>query len=411
MCGATWQFLRPDSGRHQEVGMSNIREQGESKFPHLFSPIKIGPVEVPNRIFFPPWAFNWANEDGTISPELRDIYHTLAEAGNGIIYTGCANVSEDSVMYQYAMRIHDPKIVPDYKKLSRAIEERGAVPAIQLMNYGRQSVTIFTGKEVYAPSAVPDPLISQIDPNYSVRAMTEDDLERVQNDFVRSALLAAEAGFKIIQLHAAHGYLLSSFLSPYTNHRTDRYGGSPENRARYIVEIIERIKKELRDSVALDIRVSGDELLGEGKGLHPDDFRTITPLFEKAGVDMINVSISINESALNVFGDKTLPDANFSKVAANIKKQTKLPVGHAGWIKSLATGEKLISEGNLDLVGYGRSQFADNDFIAKSVGVNKKAIRKCVWDGKCLFDHYTPGLGKTFCTVNPKYRRPKLPDS
>ena len=276
--------------------MEKIIEDGEKTYPAIFTPCKIGPVILQNRVFFPPMSFNWANSDGTISDKLADFYIDLADGGCGLIYMGPAAVSHDSRLYEYMVRIYQENHVPGLKSLCAEIKKRGAVPALQLVNFGRQSISTFTGKELYAPSAIPCPVNTKFDPEYKVREMTHEDIERVTNDFLIATILAVEAGVEVIQLQAGHGYLLNQFLSPYTNHRSDEYGGAVENRARFLVNIITKIKEHFKETVALDVRVSADELIRGG--LEPGDFREIIPLLEKAGCDMLNVSAGISYAYL-----------------------------------------------------------------------------------------------------------------
>jgi len=382
--------------------MLALDKTGKEKFPHLFSPLNIKHLTLPNRIFFPPWDFNWANKDGSVSDKLQEFYVSLAENGCGIVYTGAAAVSPDSVLYEYSMGIFDKLHVESNRKLCREIEARDSVPAIQLMNFGRQSVTTFTGKPILAPSNVPCKVISQVDPNYQIKEMTLEDIKRVEDDFVNGATLAVEAGYKIVQVHAAHGYLLCSFLSPYTNKRTDEYGGSVENRCRIVVEIIEAIKKKLGNDVVIDVRLSVDELVDGG--LVPADYAAITPLIANAGADMMSASLANFESAVVYFPTKPEPEAKFSYTVETLKKHTSLPVAHAGFICSLEKGEELLSTGKTDLVGYGRMQFADHGFVKKSVLGEK--VTKCIWCGRCLGDLLDPAQNlQVHCTVNPKYKR------
>ncbi len=384
--------------------MLEINGKGREKYPLLFSPMKIGNLIIPNRIFFPPWGFNWANKDGSVSDKLHDYYVSLAENGCGIVYTGAATVSPDSLRFEYIMGIYDKRHMESNRKLCREIEAWGAIPAIQLMNFGRQSVTTFTGKPILAPSNIPCPVSSQCDPNYQIKVMDADDIRRVKNDFVNGAVLAAEAGYKILQVHAAHGYLLSNFLSPYTNKRTDEYGGSVENRCRIVVEIIEAIRKTLGNSVIIDVRLSVDELVDGG--LVPDDYEMITPLLEKAGADMFSASLTIFESSVIYFPAKLEPAARYAYTAKKLKEYTSLPIAHAAFIGSLEKGEELLKEGKTDLVGYGRMQFADQGFVKKSVTGEK--INKCIWCGKCLGDLMDPEQHfAVHCTQNPKYQREK----
>lgn len=386
----------------KEIFMFDINQKGKERFPLLFSPLKIKDLTIPNRFFFPPWAFNWANKDGSVSDKLHDFYVSLAENGCGIIYTGAATVSSDSILYEYCMGIYDKYHVESNKKLCKEIEIRNAIPAIQLMNFGRQSVTTFTGKPLLAPSNIPCNITAQRDPNYQLKVMTIEDIQRIKNDFVNGAVLATEAGYKIIQIHAAHGFLLSNFLSPYTNKRTDEYGGSVENRCRIVVEIIQEIRKKLGNSILIDIRLSVDELINGG--LVPNDYALITPIIEKAGVDMMNATGTINESGGPFFFAKLEPEARYAYLAQTLKKYTSLPVGHAAFIGSLKKGEDLLKEEKMDLVGFGRMQFADEGFIKKTV--MRKKINKCIWCGNCLRDLRNPELLSVYCTVNEKYNRP-----
>jgi 2,4-dienoyl-CoA reductase-like NADH-dependent reductase (Old Yellow Enzyme family) len=382
--------------------MLEIDAKGKTIYPHLFSPIKIGNLTIPNRIFWPPWGLNWANQDGSISEKLHDFYVGLAKNGSGIVYTGAAAVSPDSIFSEYIMRIHDKKQVESNKKLCKQIEACGAVPAIQLMNFGRQSVTIFTGKPLLAPSNIPCPIMSRCDPNYQIKEMTLEDIQRVKNDFVNGAILAVEAGYKIVQVHAAHGFLLCSFLSPYTNKRTDEYGGSIENRCRIVVEIIEGIRKKLGNNVIIDVRLSIDEFVDGGTA--PNDYMVIAPLIEKAGADMMNASLTIFESDVIIFPAKLEPEGRYAYLAETLKLHTSLPVGHAAFVGTLEKGEELIRDGKTDLVGYGRMQFADEGFVKKSVSGEK--INKCIWCGRCLGDLLDPEQQfAVHCSVNARYKR------
>jgi 2,4-dienoyl-CoA reductase-like NADH-dependent reductase (Old Yellow Enzyme family) len=274
------------------------------------------------------------------------------------------------------------------------------------MNYGRQARTDFTGKPPYAPSAVPCEAMTLLDPDYEAREMTAEDIERAKNEYVNAAVLAAEVGYKIIQLHGAHGFLLAEFLSPHTNHRTDVYGGTPENRARIVVETIQEIRKALGDQVVIDVRVSGDEVLGE-EGLQPKDFEKIVPLFEQAGMDLLNVSMCAGFDTPDVLIAGLEPQARYSYASRELREYASVPVGHAGFIGSLELGESLLEKGRMDLVGYGRTQFADNDFIRKCVEGRDKDIVKCIWCGECYQYLFGIGHSPSCCMVNRKYKCPK----
>jgi 2,4-dienoyl-CoA reductase-like NADH-dependent reductase (Old Yellow Enzyme family) len=383
--------------------MEHINELGRKKFKSLFMPIQIGNIEIPNRLFWPPWCFNWANTDGTVSEKLADFYLDLADGGCGLIITGCTAVSPDSLLYERSMKLYHKDHIPGLKKLCAEIKKRGSIPGIQLMNFGRQSVTTFSGKELYAPSNIPCPVKTKKDPNYRLREMTLEDIKRVRNDYIYAAVLAIEAGVEVIQIHAAHGFLLNQFLSPYTNKRTDQYGGNVENRTRFIIEIIKGIKEEIGQAAAIDIRVSADELVDGG--LKPHDYKDILPLFETAGVDMVNVSASISETTGLMFRQSVEPQGRYAWMAKELKTYTNLKIAHAAFIASLKVANKVILENNLDMVGLGRAQFADPHLIKKTVESKENEINKCAWDHSCLFSFVNNNDNQVFCLVNPKYQK------
>lgn len=377
----------------------------KTQYSLLFNPIKIGNTTIPNRLFFPPWCFNWANDDGTISDKLYDLYIDLAKGGNGMVITGCAAVSPDSLLYRRSMRIYRKEHTVRLKTLCRDMLALSCIPSIQLMNFGRQSITTFTGEPVYGPSAIPCPVKSKKDPNYAIREMTIEDIQRVKNDFVRAARLSVEAGFKVIQIHAAHGFLLNQFLSPYSNHRTDMYGGSIENRARFVVEVISEVKKVVQNDAAIDIRISAHEFVEDG--LEPFHFKEIIPLFEKAGADMINVSFSISETTGIMFKQPINPQGRYAHLAKEIKQYTTVPVAYTGFIADLKHAEEIMHNNELDLIGIGRGQFADPYMINKYAANEDEMVNKCKFDNNCLFSFSGKAEDQVFCIVNPKYKRPK----
>jgi 2,4-dienoyl-CoA reductase-like NADH-dependent reductase (Old Yellow Enzyme family) len=373
-----------------------------TKYASVLEEIDIGQVNLSNRIVFPAFQFNYANTDGTVSDRLHEVYTVLAKGGCGLIFTGCAVVSPDTVAFDRVMRIDSDEHMPGLKKLFSEIETHGVVPAIQLVHYGRQALNAVTGHDLLAPSAIPCPVMSQYDPNYFVREMTLEDIERVQNDFVEAAVRAAKAGAQMVEVHVAHGYLLNEFLSPYSNKRTDAYGGSIENRARIAVEIIESIRNRLKE-MAICVRVSGNEFV-EG-GLTPPDFEEIVPLFEDAGMDLLNVAAGVYESVERIVPPASLGDAPHVEIASALKQYASVPVCCVGSIYSLEMAESIISSGKTDLVAMGRAQVADPDIVRKSLAGREADVRKCIKCNNCTF--WTRGDPEMYCDVNPSLKRPE----
>jgi 2,4-dienoyl-CoA reductase-like NADH-dependent reductase (Old Yellow Enzyme family) len=374
-------------------------DQSRALYPHAASRCKVGSVELPNRIVFPAWQVNYANTDGTISDKLMDFHTRLASGGCGLILTGCAVVTYDGVPFDRVMRIDKDDHVPGLKRLLAMIKGKGVVPGIQLVHYGRQSSTSVSGDTLMAPSAIPCPVMSQYDPEYRVREMTREDIERVRDAFVVAAGRAAEAGAQVIEVHVAHGYLLSEFLSPYSNKRTDEYGGSTENRARLAVEIIAGIRARLKDGIAMSVRVSGDEFVAGG--LKPADFEAIVPLFERAGMDMLNVAAGVYESMERIVPPDSLGEAPHVDIARQLKQFAHVPVCTVGAILSLETAESIVAEGRADLCAMGRAQVADPEIVRKSFEGRQAEIRECQHCNSCTF--WTTGDPHMFCAVNPDY--------
>jgi 2,4-dienoyl-CoA reductase-like NADH-dependent reductase (Old Yellow Enzyme family) len=338
-----------------------MSSNAEKNYPGVFSTLNVAQIELHNRIVFPAWQVNYAKIDGTVSKKLLDFYTAIADGGCGIIFTGPAVVSSDSVAFDRVMRIDSEQCIPGLKKLFYEIEKRGSVPAMQLIHYGRQAAKTVTGCDLLAPSAIPCPVMSKFDPIYKVREMTLNDIERVRRDFIEAAMCVVDAGAKMVEVHAAHGYLLNEFLSPYSNHRSDAYGGNAERRARLITEIIEGIRSWV--GVAISVRVSGNEFV-EG-GLTPPDYKELIPLFERAGMDMLNVSAGVYESLERIVPPASLGDAPHVNIASQLREFATVPVCTVGSIFSLDPHP-------------GVRQRLENARKAMNVPSGQLATRKCI---------------------------------
>ncbi|MCX6583282.1 MAG: NADH:flavin oxidoreductase [Candidatus Aminicenantes bacterium] len=375
-------------------------------YGHVFRELKVGPVTLPNRILFPTWQLNYAETDGSVSDKLMKFFTDLADGGCGLIMTGCAVVAPGGIPFDRVMHIDADKYIPGLKKLFAALKERGAVVGLQMVHYGRQSSTSVSGDVLMAPSAIPCPVMSKYDPQYRVREMTAGDIEYIRNAFIDAAGRAAEAGADVVEVHACHGYLLNEFLSPYSNKRTDAYGGSVENRARLIIEILEGIRGRLKDRIAVSVRISGDEFV-EG-GLKPGDFKEIVPMFEKAGIDMIHVSAGVYESMERIVPPKSLGPTPHVDIAGRIKQFAAVPVCAVGSIMSrgLEGADAVLAGGKADLCALGRAQMADPYLVKKSLAGKENEIVQCKHCNSCTF--WTTGDPEVYCAVNPDYKKPGL---
>ena len=372
------------------------------KYPHVFNECNIGPITLPNRVVFPAWVLNYADTDGSVSKKLIKFYTDLASGGCGLIFTGAAAVTGEGVPFTGVMHVHDDNCIPGLKKLFTAIKQAGSVAGIQIVHYGRQSSTSASGDTLIAPSAIPCPVMSQYDPEYRVKEMTMEDIYTIREAFISAAVRSAEAGVDVVEVHVCNGYLLNEFLSPYSNKRSDAYGGSVENRARLIVEILEGIRSRLKDRIGISVRISGDEFVADG--LKPADFKAIVPLFEKAGMQMLNITAGVYESMQHIVPPLELGKTPHVDIAFEIKQFTTVPVCTVGSIFSVETAESILSTGKADLIAMGRAQMADPAIVKKSQEALEAEIRKCIHDNKCTF--WTTGDPEVYCSVNPDYKKP-----
>lgn len=382
-----------NSGNHVRSGGRYILSSGS---------LTVGSVMLPNRIVFPAWQLNYAGEDGSVTDKLLHFYSRLAGGGCGLIITGCAVVSSDGVPFGRVMKLDNDSLTSGLEDLVSAVSRHGAVVGIQLIHYGRQSSTSFSGDVLMAPSALPCPVMSLYDPTYQVREMTLDDIRRVRDQFVSAAKRAAKAGIRVVEIHAAHGYLLSEFMSPYSNKRTDRYGGCTENRARLTVEIIEAVRSELGDRLAISVRVNGEDFV-EG-GLTADHYREISPLLENAGADMLNVSFGVYESMQRIVPPLSLGRLPHADITARVKAFTRVPVCSVGSIMDLENAEMILAAGKADLCAMGRAQTADPEIVKKSFENREEEINRCIQCNNCTY--WTTGDPEMYCSVNPDYMKP-----
>lgn len=376
---------------------SNNVINAKKRYPSVFRSIDIGQFRLRNRIVFPAFHTNYANTDGTVSDKLLDFYTAIADGGCGLIIAGAAVVSSDSVAFDRVLRIDGDEHIPGLRRLFSEIEKRGALPGVQLIHYGRQALSSVTGCELIAPSAIPCPVMSKFDENYRVREMILDDIARVRNDFIQAAVRAQEAGARMVEVHAAHGYLLDGFLSPYSNHRTDEYGGTPEARARLIVEVIKGIRDRVGSKMAISVRVSGNEYV-EG-GLVPQDFKDIIPMFEDAGMDMLNVSACVAESVGTSIPQVFDGETPLVDIASELKQFASVPVCAVGSILSLESAEAIVSSGKADLVAMGRAQVADPAIVVRSAAGREDEVKKCIQCNRCAF--WATGDPQMYCNINP----------
>ena len=348
-------------------------EKSPEKYPHLFSPITIGPLRLKNRIVMAPMATGLF-EKGHVTSQAKSFYLARARGGVGLIMVGGVYVdwpaSADLSSIGCHAHLQNDSVLEGWKELSKEIHRYGTKIGVQIFHPGRQVSSAQWGEQPVGPSAVSGPGIKGVP-----RELTNTEIESIEDLYVDAAKRAELAGFDLVEIHGAHGYLVSSFLSPYVNKRRDDFGGSLENRARFALEIFRKIKKTLSSRLAIGIRFNGQDYVAGGLLL--EESRLLGPMFEKAGMDFLDISAGVYGSypALIPIGK---PQGCFIPLAAEIKKAVHLPVIGVGMIKDPSYADRIIEEEKVDLIALGRALIADPAWPEKAALGDLQNIRPCV---------------------------------
>lgn len=365
------------------------------RYPHLFAPGKIRECVLRNRIVMPPMATNLGSAFGEVTPELLRYYERRAQGGVGLIIVENAQVDMfqgRSLVAQIA--VDSDKFLPGLRALAEVIHAGGARAFLQIQHGGRQCTPSTTdGLQPVAPSPVPCKFL-QVTP----RALTQEEIRELVEKFARAALRAKVAGFDGVEVHAAHGYLLNEFLSPYTNKRDDEYGGSLENRLRFLLEILGRIRELVGEDFVVGVRLSVEEFVPGGLTLA--ESQEIARKLEAHGVDYISVSCGIYESVSTIIEPMNFPEGWRANLARGIKEVVSCPVIAVGVIRHPEVAERILAAGDADFVAIGRGLIADPDWVKKVAEGREKEVNYCIsCNVGCIGELFANG--KVRCAVNP----------
>lgn len=363
-------------------------------YPNLFKPGRIGPLELKNRIVMPPMGTGMASFTGEATDEIIEFYAARAKGGCGLIITEIARVDEvTGIGMPCQLSASSPKFVRKLVQLADAVHPYDTKILLQLHHPGREvKRAALGGVQPVAPSAIACKVTKDMP-----RELTTEECETLIRAFAAGARIAQIAGFDGVELHAAHGYLINQFLSPYTNHRTDRFGGGTEGRMTFLREIIQEIQRACGPAFPIVVRLSCDEFVPGGLEL-PESVR-IAKALEALGVAAIDVSAGIYESSYSSIEPQGLPEGWKKHLAAEIKRNVGIPVIAVNNIKYPATAERFLEEGVCDFTAVGRGQLADPEWGGKARAGRDGEIRKCLG---CM--HCFRSLGRCHpieCAVNP----------
>ncbi|MGB9959397.1 MAG: FAD-dependent oxidoreductase [Candidatus Bathyarchaeales archaeon] len=364
----------------------------------LLEPVKVGPKTLKNRMVMSPMCTRFASPDGSVTQKMVDYYAERAKGGVGTIiveYTYIDNRESRAAICQVGIE-NDHKI-PGFNELVEAIKLYGTTVFLQICHAGRQtSPANIGGKQPVAPSAIPCKLMGVMP-----RELTIEEIEQIENDFAEAARRAKQAGFDGVEIHGAHGYLVCQFLSPYTNKRNDKYGGSLENRVLFATEIINKIRGKVGSDFVIGCRISADEYIPYG--LKIEETTKIAKLLEQAGLNYIHVSGGMYESIQHNSPTTYYPRAYYLQNIEAIKKAVNIPVFGVGAF-NVELGEKALKDGKADLIVFGRALIADPELPKKLMEGRINDIRPCIRGEEGCISRFFEGKTNR-CEVNPAVGR------
>jgi 2,4-dienoyl-CoA reductase-like NADH-dependent reductase (Old Yellow Enzyme family)/thioredoxin reductase len=403
-----------------------------ARFALLFSSIQVGSMEVRNRIVMSPMITNSADEGGYVSDQMLAYYTARARGGVGWIIVESTYVHRAGIMYARQLGLDDDKYVKGLKTLTNSIKREGARVSIQLYHGGRRAQPDLSGFPVEAPSSVP--LYEEASPP---KELTGEDIEDRIGAYVRAAQRAQEAGFDGVDIHAGHGYLICAFLAKFSNHRTDQFGGNLRNRARFLLEVVKRIRKQVGEGFVITTRNNGSDFVRGG--LTHGEAKQVAQMVEESGADAIQVTgghgglvprdLSEIVKAKERTGARSLketglklheriefnihqpisfmralpmgaPRGCFVHLAKGIKESVQIPVLTVGRINGPELAEEILKRGHADLTVIGRGLLADPDFPKKAQEGDLLGIRPCIGCNYGCFQNLF-GRKPVRCAVNP----------
>jgi len=361
----------------------------------LFSPIKIGTMEVRNRIVMPPMGTNFAAPDGSPTDRQINYYAARAKGGAGIIQTGVTEIDPRGKGTASSPAIWDDSFIPTWKKFADAIHVHGAKLVPQLHHAGRETMSaLIGGLSPVAPSPIPCPVCKEMP-----LELTLEEIEDIVEKFGEGARRAREAGCDAVELHGAHGYLIAQFMSPYSNRRQDEYGGSLEARLRFPIEVIKRVRRKAGRDFPVIFRIVGEEMVNGGYTI--EQTKIICRILAEAGVDAFHISRGGGYGAIRwISPPHGLPVGINTAESAAVKSVVDVPVIVVGRINDPVLAEHILEQGMADLVASGRQFIADPDWPRKAAAGDFDDIIPCISCNQGCLVNVLAGLPIT-CLVNP----------
>ncbi|MFD4736901.1 FAD-dependent oxidoreductase [Streptomyces virginiae] len=360
----------------------------QSRYPHLLSPLDLGFTTLPNRVIMGSMHTGLEEHQGGFE-RLAAFYAERARGGVGLIVTGGISPNDAGRPFEGGSRLTTEDEAAEHRVITEAVHAEGGKIAMQILHFGRYAYH----KDLVAPSALQAP-ISPFVPN----ELSDAEVERTVEDFVRAARLAKLAGYDGVEIMGSEGYLVNEFIAAATNKRTDRWGGAYENRVRFPLEIVRRTRAAVGEDFILIYRLSMLDLIPGGSTL--DEVVHLAKEIEAAGATIINTGIGWHEARIPTIAT-SVPRGAYTWVTKRLMGAVSVPLVTSNRINTPEIAEELLADGRADLVSLARPFLADADFVAKAAAGRSETINTCIGCNQACLDHTFSGK-ITSCLVNPR---------
>jgi 2,4-dienoyl-CoA reductase-like NADH-dependent reductase (Old Yellow Enzyme family) len=372
----------------------------------LLTPARIGPAEIKNRIVMPPMTTRLSDDEGFITDEAIAYYMARVRGGTGLITVEMASPERAGRHRRRELGIYDDRFLPGLQKLVAAIHAGGAKASIQLGHGGGHTRHDICGETPVAPSAIPHPVFETTFETIIPQAMTKPRIDECVAAFAGAAVRAQQAGFDCVEIHAAHGYLISQFLTPFENHRDDEYGGSLPNRARFGLEVLRAVKAAVPGTGVI-FRLSVEDYFPEG--MPWPEGKQVAIWAAEAGADALHIAAGHYRSlpsAARQIPPMEYPDGVFLDYAAGVKAAVNVPVIAVGRLGDPALAASVVESGKADFIALGRTHIAEPEWVAKLA--RGEPPRRCLACNTCVDE--MRGGARLGCVVNGRAGREALFD-
>ncbi|MEB8342377.1 NADPH-dependent 2,4-dienoyl-CoA reductase [Streptomyces endophyticus] len=359
-----------------------------SRYPHLLAPLDLGFTTLPNRVLMGSMHVGLEEAPNGFA-RMAEFYATRARGGVGLMVTGGIAPNAEGCTFDGGAKMTDEAEAAQHREVTDAVHAAGGKIAMQILHFGRYA----HHAGLVAPSAVQAPISAHVP-----RALTDEEVERTIEDYARAAELAKSAGYDGVEVMGSEGYLINEFIVSATNHREDRWGGSYENRIRFAVEIVRRVRERVGPDFILIYRLSMLDLIPGGSTL--DEVVHLAKEIEAAGATIINTGIGWHEARIPTIAT-SVPRGAYTFVTKKVMGEVNVPLVTTNRINTPELAEELLADGAADMVSMARPMLADPEFVNKAAADRSDAINTCIGCNQACLDHIF-SLQITSCLVNPR---------